>query len=130
MPRLSYDEFVKEQTRDPLVIEVKGREFVAPPEVPWTAFDMAQELEGKELGGEETQELMRRLITTFWDAEAWEYMQESGVGPSFTMKIVNALLVDMVEKMPEPDPKAMSKIEAVKKKASRSPSKTRNGSSR
>lgn len=128
MPRLSYDAFVEEQTKDPLVIEIKGREFVAPPEIPWTAFDMAAEIEGKELGDADTQDLIRRLVTTFWDAEAWEYMESQGVGPAFSMKIVNALLEDMVEKMPEPDPKAMSKIEQARKKASRSPSKTRNGS--
>ncbi len=124
MPRVDLDAFLAEQNADPLVITFKGRDFEAPAEVPWTAFELAQKLHGSDLEAADTQKLIGDIVSLFLGRDAWAFMTEHSIGPKASMKVVNALMEEMVKGLPEgTDPKALLE-QAATERPSPSPSTT------
>jgi hypothetical protein len=122
MPRVDLDAFLAEQNADPLVITFKGRDFEAPAEIPWAAYEKAQDLHGRDLEREDTRKLIGEIISLFLGKEAWLYMEAHGIGPKASMKLVNALMEQLMASLPKDvDPKLLMEA-ALERRGSPSPS--------
>lgn len=104
MPRLDLDQYLAEQHKDPFVVVFAGKEYTAPAEIPWTALQKAQEIDGKEVG----QEQIGEIIGLFLGKEAWDQMVADGIGFKAALQLMNGLMEQMMADLPgEGDPKAV-----------------------
>lgn len=115
-PHIDLDAFLREQDADPLTVTFAGKTFTAPAEIPWTAFSLAQELEGKDLKTEDAQRLISRIIDLFFGSGSWAFMEQNKIGMNSAMKIINALMDRISEDLPKDEnPKAVAARKVLEK---------------
>ena len=113
---IDLDAFLAEQQAEAGSILFKGKDYPLPPEIPWHLVVKAQEMDGTDVTLNEVGEVVAGLV----GKDSWDSMVADGLGFSSALHIMNSLLEQLMEGVPEGDPKA-----ATPEKASPSRSSTR-----
>ena len=114
---IDLDAFLAEQEIEAGSVRFKGKEYPLPAEIPWHLMVKAQEMDGTDVSMDDIGVVVAGLV----GRESWAALLEDGLGFKSGVHLMNALIEQVMETMPEGDPKAqaMEKLEA-----SRSPSPT------
>jgi hypothetical protein len=90
------DAFLKERTKEPLTFRFGGKEYAAPPEIPWVAMQKAQEIHDSEVSIDAVGEVIALML----GKDAWDQMIADGLGFSAAVKILNELVEEAMQDMP------------------------------
>ena len=117
---IDLDAFLAEQQAEVGSIKFKGKEYPLPAEIPWHLVVKAQEMDGTDVTLNEVGEVVAGLV----GKESWDAMVADGLGFSSALHIMNSLLEQLMEGVPEGDPKPPAGKKAASPSRSSTPRKT------
>lgn len=120
MPKkiIDLDLFLQEQEIEAGSVRFKGKEYPLPAEIPWHLMVRAQEMDGTDVSMDDIGVIVSGLV----GKESWDALLTDGLGFKSGLHLMNALIEQVMETIPEGDPKATAQAKLAA--ASRSPSET------